>query len=42
MYAKAVAVREALEARTSRAEAKRAAAETSLQQARTQVGWRSP
>jgi hypothetical protein len=37
MYAKAVAVREALEARTTRAEAERAAAETSLQQARTQV-----
>lgn len=37
MYAKAVAVREALEARTTRAEAERAAAESSLQQARTQV-----
>lgn len=37
MYAKAVAVREALEARTSRAEAEKAAAETSMQQARAQV-----
>jgi len=37
MYAKAVAVCEALEARTTRAEAERAAAEGSLQQARSQV-----
>lgn len=37
MYAKAVAVREALEARTTRAEAEQAAAEGSLQQARSQV-----
>lgn len=37
MYAKAVAVREALEARTTRAEAEKAAAETSWQAAKVQV-----
>lgn len=37
LYAKAIAVRDALEARTTRAEAEKAAAEGSLQQARTQV-----
>jgi hypothetical protein len=42
MYAKAVAVREALEARTTRAEAEKAAAETSMQQARTQVRHHMP
>lgn len=37
LYAKAVSVREALEARASRAEAEKAAAETSLQQSQSQV-----
>jgi hypothetical protein len=37
MYAKAVALREALEARTTRAEAEKAAAESSLLQAKAQV-----
>jgi hypothetical protein len=37
MYAKAVALREALEARTTRAEAEKAAAEASLLQAKAQV-----
>jgi hypothetical protein len=39
LYAKAVADRESLDARTARAEAEKAAAENNWQRAKAQVGW---